>query len=39
MKKRKLYEKPTMKVVELKHRTTLLTTSSERPDYVPTEWN
>ena len=36
--KRKDYEKPAMKVVELQHRTMILTTSSERQDYESYEW-
>ena len=36
--KRQDYEKPTMKVIQLKQRMRLLQTNGEKPDYKPLEW-
>ena len=39
MKKKRQYERPSMKVVMLQHKPMLLAGSGgERPDYIPMEW-
>lgn len=36
--KRKDYQEPTMKIVQLKHQCHILAGSAEKPDYYPQEW-
>ena len=38
MKRKRMYERPQMQVVELREMPQLLQASGEKPDYIPEQW-